>query len=88
MSPSQVVIPVLMMVGGAVVLMHRRLRVSIAKGIVDWHAEPARRFPWLYGPRPLREWMLSVEGCQQFIAVWAGALVVLSIVGLLAAFLD
>jgi hypothetical protein len=75
-------------VAGAVVLLHQGLRARWAKGIVDFHAEPARRFPWLYGPKPLREWMLSEAGSQQFLAVWAGGLMLIGVMALLAAVLD
>jgi hypothetical protein len=60
----------------------------MAKSILDSHAEPLRRFPWLYGPKPLRDWMFSDAGFQQFLAVWAGGLMLIGGMALLGAFLD
>jgi hypothetical protein len=88
MSAADLAIGLGATIGGAVVLLHRGLRARWAKSLLDSHAGMLRRFPWLYGPKPLRDWMFSPAGAQQFLAVWAGALVLMGVVALLATVLD
>ncbi|HWL91510.1 MAG TPA: hypothetical protein VNP90_09135 [Actinomycetota bacterium] len=88
MSVADVAFGLGCIVAGAVVVLHRGLRARWAKSIVDAHAAGLRRFPWLYGPKPLRDRMYSPAGSQQFLAVWAGSLMLIGVIALVAAFLD
>jgi len=88
MSAGDAAAGVVFILIGAVLIFHRGFRDWWAKGIIDFHEGPARRFPWLYGPKPLREWMLSEDGQKQFIAVIGGVAVLMGVVVILAAFLD
>jgi hypothetical protein len=56
---------------GIFLLVSRRARGRIARSIWDFHAPIMDRVPWLYGPKPLRDWWFGEAGTRRQIVVFA-----------------
>jgi hypothetical protein len=60
-------------------LVLRDYRAKIAGRLSDWHAPTLRRFPWLQGPRRLREWWFSEAGWRRFVVGMSVGLVMVGV---------
>ena len=70
---------------GAFVLVHRGSRRQIARRMSDRHAPFLRRYPWLYGPKGLREWWFSEEGWRRFVVAMAVGIIMVGLMWLFVA---
>ena len=69
--------------GGVFLLANRRYREKIARRYSDYHGQRMERWPWLYGPKPLRDRVFSEAGWQRLIIGWAIAVVLIGVVWML-----
>jgi hypothetical protein len=53
--------------------------------MADWHEPHLRRFPWLYGPRWLRETWYSDEGWRRFVVAMAVSIIMVGFLWLFVA---
>jgi hypothetical protein len=56
---------------GIILLVSRQVRARIARSIWNFHEPIMERIPWLYGPKPLRDWWFGEAGTRRQIVVFA-----------------
>jgi hypothetical protein len=64
---------------GAFLLVNRRAREWIARSMWESHAPIMERVPWLYGPKPLREWWFGEAGFRRQVVTWAIGVILIGV---------